>query len=415
MFKNSVKVNKQVEIIDSCMGTSKTTNMLKWIDSKPNTRFLFVSPLLSEVEEGGRIHKDLNNVTFEVPTDENSTKSESFLELLKSGANIACTHSLYLSMSEKHMSEIANKSYCVIVDEEIDIIGGFDKYSESDLKWLIEKNDIEINEEDGMVVWIGAKDMIQPNHKYYEFLKYCESKSLYSTKRSSTMMVTQLPIKLFEVAERVIILTYMFDRNILDCFLRLKGFESKTFDEFECDKVDKQNIKRLLNIVPPTTKITDYSLSATWWNDANGVQIKQVQNFIETTGRNLGLCADDICWTLPKSRAVKQNNQGKILVKPKRFIRDSNKNPCYLSSNTRATNLYAHKTAMFHCYNRYPLQPVRSYLQDYGYPVDVDVFALSEMLQWLWRGCIRKNEPMTVAIGSKRMYKLFLSWLESKN
>ena len=53
------KLNRVVEIVDSCMGTSKTTYMLKWIDSQPNKKFIFVSPLLTEVEEGGRIHKDL--------------------------------------------------------------------------------------------------------------------------------------------------------------------------------------------------------------------------------------------------------------------------------------------------------------------------------------------------------------------
>ena len=40
-----------------------------------------------------------------------------------------------------------------------------------------------------------------------------------------------------------------------------------------------------------------------------------------------------------------------------------------------------------------------------------NVFALSEMLQWLWRGCIRNKEPMNVVIGSERMYWLFMNWL----
>ena len=70
MFKVDIqtkKSNRVVEIVDSCMGTSKTTNILKWIDSKPNTKFIFVSPLLSEVQEGGRIHRDLNSVVLDVP------------------------------------------------------------------------------------------------------------------------------------------------------------------------------------------------------------------------------------------------------------------------------------------------------------------------------------------------------------
>ena len=417
MFKvdtQSNKLNRVVEIVDSCMGTSKTTNILKWIDNNPNTKFIFVSPLLSEVQEGGRIHRDLNSVVFEVPIDDKGTKSDSFLNLLEQGCNIACTHSLYLCMTEKHLKEIHNQGYTVIIDEEIDIIGGFDKYSDNDLLWLLSKNEISIDEHDGMVSWIGDREGIKPNHKYYDFLKYCNSKSLYSTKRSSTMMVTQLPVRLFEVAERVIILTYMFKGNVLDCFLKLKGFECHTFNEVTCTQVDKKHIKNLLTVLPPNKNIINYSLSSTWWLEANGEQIKQVKSYIESCARKNGMLSNDVCWTLPKMRSVKTGNANKNLVKPKGYTKDSGGNPCYLSANTRATNDYAHKKMMIHCYNRYPIQSVKAYLQDYGYPIDNNVFALSEMLQWIWRGCIRKGEPMFVAIGSKRMYNLFVDWLNDE-
>ena len=51
---------------------------------------------------------------------------------------------------------------------------------------------------------------------------------------------------------------------------------------------------------------------------------------------------------------------------------------------------------MIHCYNRYPLQDVASYLQDYGHKIDDDVFALSELVQWCWRGQVRSSLPMTI-------------------
>ena len=89
------------------------------------------------------------------------------------------------------------------------------------------------------------------------------------------------------------------------------------------------------------------------------------------------------------------------------------KSPCFLAASVRATNDYARKKAMFHCFNRFPLISVSSYLHDYGAPLDNKVFALSEMLQWLWRGCIRENKPMVVAIANKRMYSLFVEWLDS--
>ena len=403
--------NKVVEIVDSCMGSSKSTNTLKYMDDNPQQRYIYVSPLLSEVDIDGRVPKALNNIEIFSPTDANGTKGDHLLELIKQGCNVCCSHSLYSSLTDQHFNQIAIGNYIVIIDEEINVIGGFDNYSDSDIQWLIEKGDVSISDTDGMVSWVGDKSKITKDHKYYEFLRCCESGVLYSSKRSSTMMVTQLPIRLFECANRVIILTYLFDNNILNSFLKLKGFDVIQCKDIVPNKVDKKEFVKLLNIIPPTRKVKQHKLTSTWWSEANGEMIKEVKNFTETTCRSLGVKGDDVLWTVPKDRAVKQNNHGKILFKPRGFIIDSEGGSCYLSSNIRATNEYAHKTTMVHLINRYPLVCVNAYLQDFGCKMNPNVFALSEMLQWLWRGCIRNKEPMNIVIGSERMYWLFMNWL----
>lgn len=410
--------NNTVKVIDSIMGSGKTTKVLEWMDNNPNKSYIYVSPLLSEVDEGGRVHTSLTNVTLEIPSNDEGTKSDSLLQLLKTGASIACTHKLYLSMGEKHFHQMSLNNYTVIIDEEIDVIGGFDRYSRSDLQWLIENNNISISQDDGMVSWIGSRDRIDKTHKYHEFLKYCDSKSLYCTKRSEVMMCTQLPIKLFECAKEVVILTYMFEGNILDCFLRLKGFDVEPFTEIVPDKVNKADVKKLLTIVPPNDVLMNYSLSSNWYLTANATMLKEVGKYIRNVCRNGGFKSKDVLWTLPKSRAVKSGSKTKNLVRPVSysFYEDENgdKKPCWIATQTRATNDYRTKKCMVHCYNRFPLQPVASYLQDYGHDVDVKVFATSELVQWAWRGCIRDDKPMTLAIGSKRMHKYFLDWLEEE-
>ena len=60
-------MSKVVEVLDGVMGSGKTTKILEWIDNNPSQKFLFVSPLLSEVEEGGRVTTSVNSVTFECP------------------------------------------------------------------------------------------------------------------------------------------------------------------------------------------------------------------------------------------------------------------------------------------------------------------------------------------------------------
>ena len=45
--------------------------------------------------------------------------------------------------------------------------------------------------------------------------------------------------------------------------------------------------------------------------------------------------------------------------------------------------------------------------------VNEDKWALSELLQWIWRGRIRRNEPMNLDIPSKRMRNLLYDWLDN--
>lgn len=415
MFNTGFLKNNVVKLVDYRMGSFKSTRILEWMDSNTSKRFLFVSPLLSEVGEGGRVHRELKNITMEIPNDSVSTKSDSLLDMIKAGDNIACTHSLYLNMNESHFRELSLKDYTLIIDEEVNVIDGFSKCSKDDFLWLLEKGDISVSDTDGMVTWVGSRDLITKKHKYSEFLKYCDAKALYCTKRSGSMMVSQLPIKLFEVAKEVIILTYMFRGNVLDCFLKLKGFEVEDFTEIVCQPSDKQKIRELLTIIPPNKKVVNYSLSSTWWDGASKSQINDVANFIRTNSLSHGLKVGDVLWTVPKNRAVKSGSGTRNLVKPRGYIQDEEGTPCFLAASVRATNDYRDRKAMFHCYNRNPLVPVSSYLQDYGHSVDFKVFATSEMVQWLWRGCIRKGEPMVVGIASKRMYEFFMDWLESED
>ena len=415
MFKttDNFKNNETVEVLDSIMGSHKTTKILEWMDDNPNVKYIYVSPLLTEVEEGGRIHTNLKKVSFETPTNDNGSKSDSFLELLKEGNNVACTHSLYLGMTSEHFNLIAKHGYTVIIDEELDVIESFDKYSISDLEWLYDNGIVGISEVDGMVSWIGDRNLINEAHKYYTLLCYCDAKALYTAKRSNSMMVTQLPVRLFECARRVIILTYMFKGNILDSFLKLKGIKSVPFTEVEVVSKSKSNIRNLITLIPPNSKLINYSMSSSWYkNKATSTNISDISKYIRNTCVSLKCEAVDVAWCVPKDRVVKTNRSNKSLIAPKGYTKTSGGEHCYLSAMMRATNLYRHKKVMIHCYDRYPHISVTSYLQDFGVAVDNQVFALSELLQWAWRGCIRDDQPMTLAIGSKRMYNLFKEWLE---
>jgi hypothetical protein len=56
---------------------------------------------------------------------------------------------------------------------------------------------------------------------------------------------------------------------------------------------------------------------------------------------------------------------------------------------------------------------IRGYFTDRKIPVYEDLYALSEMLQWLYRAQIRRGDPIHVFIPSARMRGLLKAWLES--
>ena len=424
-----------VEILDSIMGSNKTNGILKWMDSKPDEKFLYISPLLSEVDSNSRLQTDLKHISFEYPDVdiENGieSKSDDLLKKLRSNCNIGATHSLYLSMTEEHLREIESRNYHVLIDEELGVIDSFDHYSIDDLSYLLDKGDIEISTTDGTISWVG-KDVGTKN-KYKYFSTLCNSKSVYATKRNDTMMVTQLPIKLFTCAKRVIIMTYMFDGNILDCFLKLKGVKTKPFTEVETTKVSKAKLRELITLVPPTNEVSKVGMSSSKYSKGSKEDCLVVSNYIRNVCRQYDALSKDVMYTFPKVLLDSNRKNGKK-IRPKSFIEyklpvlddngkvilDKNgkekfdKFSCWLHASCRATNKYSFKWCLIHAYDRYPNAVVETYLQDYGVNPKRNVFATSEICQWVWRSRIRNSEPIVLAIANKRMFSLFSEWLEDE-
>ena len=413
--------------------THNTTSICKWMDDAfvkdATERFFYVSPLLSEVQEdGGRIHKQCNHVKFVSPESiGRSSKSKHLLSLLQDGVNIACTHSLYLNMTEDHFTVMRKLGYNLIIDEEVGMIGGYNAYSQSDCDSLIDLGCISKQESDGMLVWNKEHTAFDNrDHKYHEFKRHVENGLIYACKHSNSMMVTQLPVKLLDVAKRVIILTYMFEGNILSSFLKLKGIDYVPFTEVTLQDVPKQTIRDLITIHKPRffrqwQFMDDLPLTYTWYSGRTITKEKRITTknvnditkYIKSVRNACGADWKDVLYTFPKCRSLLDENSRMAKINPEDLKRVDvlQEKQTWLASNTRATNTLSHKWCLIHCYNRYPTQSVMQYLRDYSINVDNDVFALSEMLQWVWRSRIRNGEEIYLAIASKRMRILFYNWL----
>lgn len=81
--------------------------------------------------------------------------------------------------------------------------------------------------------------------------------------------------------------------------------------------------------------------------------------------------------------------------------------PC----NARATNEYSGRHHLAYLINVYDNPFVIRWFEEHGATVDNDNFALSQLLQWIWRSAIRNDEPVDLYLPSSRMRRLLMNWL----
>lgn len=87
----------------------------------------------------------------------------------------------------------------------------------------------------------------------------------------------------------------------------------------------------------------------------------------------------------------------------------------YLSHNARATNDFRDRVSVAYLVNKFINVLVKKFFEQNGITVDEDGFALSEMLQFIWRSAIRDGKEIWIYIPSVRMRNLLEQWIEKNS
>lgn len=410
----------QIEVLDQIMGSGKTTGMINWMLDNPDNKYLYVSPMLSEVEE--RIPTACVSIGFVFPsTEDHDTKSEHLLKLLKNGENVSFTHSLFQDLSKEHLYWIRVQGYILIIDEEIDFIEPYTgAYNKFDVMALEKKGHVKVDEDNlGRIVW--QWDDMEGQTAYSKMRRLCDLGMLFCTRRNREMMVLHLPIELVTAATRVIVLTYLFEGSVMEAFMKLKKINIKPFNEIKLMKSTEQVKQEASNLIQisenrstKAIKNSTMTLSSTWYREAGEREdLEQIKKCIRYLYVNNG-GKERFMYTCPKDNASKFKKKTKSTPNTRTISHpDINVESTFLYCSAKATNDYSHKNVLVHAYNRYCNVPVKSYLQDYGSPISDDAIALSELIQWIWRSSVRNDKPIKIFFLNKRMEKLLREWLSS--
>lgn len=377
----------KVIVDDRIMGSGKTYTAIQHMNGNTDSRYMYVTPFLTEVE---RII-DETVAPFYQPENKNSegSKLSGLRWLVDKGYNIVTTHSLFHKLTKEDYEMFSE--YELILDEVTTPIE-MENISIKDAELLFNNGTISVDA-NGKVSW---DDKGYDEGRFRGFRERVETNNVVYV--DSMFFIWSFPIEIFSSFKTAKILTYLFNGSILKYYFEYNDIDYDV--QTEDDRATKKKIKSLLNIYEGNSNRIGSSkaaLSVNWYKNMNSSQRKSVVNGIRNVVRNFGAKSEYIAFTTFKDFKERISFNGY-------------KNG-FISINSRATNDYNFKTVMVYAANRYLNPNLKKVFSSRGVNVHEEDFALAEMIQWIWRGCIRDGKPMNLYIPSKRMRNLLMNWL----
>lgn len=396
----------KIKIVDSIMGSGKTSAAIELMNTDSENNYIFITPYLKEIE---RIKSSCINRKFFDPINKGTGKLDSLHLLLENNRNIATTHALFQKATEITKELLRLGNYILILDEVFNVIEEL-SLGKDDLPTLY--NEKLVYNEDGFLLW--NPDRLDYDGQYNDIKNMCLNKNLMIYQNKVLMWV--FPVEVFKSFKQVYIMTYLFEAQEQKYYYDMNKVEYEYYiakkennkyifvlKSNHSDKEIKQELKKKINIInDQINNIGEnyYSLSSTWFKNKDNIPlIKKLQKNIYNYFRNkVNAKSESIMWTTFKDSKSKLSGKGYT----KGFI----------SCNARATNEYANRYNLAYCINVFQNPIINKFFSIKDIKVDEEKYALSEMLQWLWRSQIRNGKEINIFIPSSRMRDLLKMWLD---
>lgn len=403
-MENDGKYN--VYIVDEMMGHGKSSAAINYINSSQSERFIIITPYLDEVE---RYKTNCQAKHFKEPISKDGSKLNNIKDLIKKGYNIVSTHALFQKFDEEVISLCKTLNYTLIMDEVAEVVQQYE-ITEDDIHILLK---LYCDSDDkGKLIW--REDQQSYHGKFSEVKNLCNLGGLTIVR--DKILIWLFPVQTFLAFNNIYILTYLFDAqiqkyyydyyNVEYTYLHISGNNINNYQFCKEDNtINNVSYNNLIHVLDndKLNIIGDYktALSKSWYEKYKGSKImEQLKNNTSNFFRNIrNDVSKDNIWTTFKD--FKSSISGKGYTRG------------FIPINMRATNLYKDRTSLAYLVNIYINPMIKGFFQDNGITVDEDKYALSEMLQWIWRSAIREGKEIYIYIPSKRMRNILINWINN--
>lgn len=416
-----------IRVCDAIMSSGKSSACINYMNEHPDRKFIYITPYLSEA---ARIQKACPALNFVQPEDgymkvedvdgierwsknkyEWRTKTKHTARLIKEGANITTTHQAFVYYTPDMLDVIRQQHYTLIVDEDVQVISKFDVLK-GDLDILVESGYL-IEDDDGEIY---INTVAKGQNSFTGIFKTLESRNLVRVRdvgdKSETVFWT-LPPDLFLAFDDVFILTYLFEGQSLHALFQLSGIEyenigiRKDEDGYHFDPegtyqppyarslANKIHICKKPKFNREGTNI--WSLSQNWLKNHLSERGKLRNHLLSFYRNDRHAPSSRTMWTTFKNQ--------------KRFLQGKGYTKGFVPLNQKATNEYSDRIYLGYMANIYLNPAFRMYYYRKGIKFNERLYALSTMIQWIFRSAIRNGDEIWIYIPSRRMRELLQDWI----
>lgn len=418
---DSLNKSKKITVIDAIMGTGKSTYIIdKVINTNPQQRFLCVLKTLDECK------RYVQNIDADIFEPKNRrTKTRGLRELIANGRNIATTHALIQNIDDITMELLRLNNYVLVIDECLDVVHEYkSNFKTSDLKTLFEDGYVTVDDK-GFLIWNNEKQK-EYDGRYNDIKQLCSLHSLMRLKNkngewSDKVLIWNFPVSFFSLFEKCYICTYLWNGSVQMAYFKLHGIEylHMTLNDGKLDiynptreLIYREKYWKLINLYKGNlNKIGEKSgkdnpLTATWYQRKSRTE----------TGRNYLTILKNNTYNYFRNvaKTASSENMYTTFKDYRKYVKAAGYTKGFVSCNAKATNDYRNKKTLAYLINLYPYPQLIQFFEMNGVELNQDLYAISELLQWIWRSAIRDEEYIDLYLPSVRMSELLGMWVLGK-
>ena len=423
-----------IKVCDALMGSGKSTAAIQYMRDNPDTKFLYLAPYLQETE---RIVNACPELHFWTPqyfkTDRGNSKTDHAYVLLKQKKNVASTHQALMYYTPEMLEILKENDYTVIIDEAVNVLEPVNtKGNKLNHKYNMQISTSDVN----LLVNGGYIKETSPGEYHLTGVDYSEVVYKPILKKMESVPLIRLdnsdkgnnydpwkwmfPTGLFENANTIFILTYLFDGSEMQQYLKIHNLDyvyigvehpDKDTYRFTSDVgTYPQYVSELKDMIHICTqgKMNElgedwYAMSENWYKqEKNRDKVERQKEKAATYFKNYAggntkgrkLCASySELWDDIKGEGFKKKNS-------------------MLVFNQRARNDWRDRTALYYPINVFMNPSVSRYYESHGGHLDEEKYALSTLIQWIWRSAIRDGNEIYLYVPPRRMRTLLIDWID---